>query len=53
MSTARQNSHISVEAEILRDPSNRTLVTELVKLNNEIAQADFDAAQDVLILLTN
>ncbi len=51
MSTARQNSRISLEAEILHDPANCTLVTELAKLNNKIAQADFEAGEDVSIEL--
>jgi hypothetical protein len=52
MSTARLSSRASLEAEIQRDPTNRALVTELAKLNNHIAQADFEAAQDVPIELT-
>ena len=35
------------------DPTNRDLLTKLAKLNNDIAQADFEAAQDVPIKLTN
>ena len=52
MSAARLSSRASLEAEIQRDPNNRNLVTELAVLNNNIAQADFEAAQDVPIELT-
>jgi hypothetical protein len=53
MSTARLSSRASLEAEIQRDPTNCTLLTELAKLNNDIAQADFEAAQDVPIEFTD
>ena len=53
MSTARLSSRTSLEAEIQRDPTNHTLMTELAKLNNDIAQADFEAAQGVPIELTD
>ena len=49
MSTTWQNTRTLLEAEIIGDPSNHTLVTKLAKLNNDIAQADFDVVQDVPI----
>jgi hypothetical protein len=49
MSTARLSSHILLEAEIALALGNRSLVMELAKLNQDIAQADFEAAQDVPI----
>ncbi len=53
MKTARLSSHTLLEAEIANNPTNRTLVTELAKLNNDISQGDFEAAQDVPIELNN
>ncbi len=53
MKTARLSSRTLLEAEIANDPTNRTLVTELAKLNNDISQGDFEAAQDVPVELTN
>ena len=41
MKTARLSSRALLEAEIANDPTNRTLVTELAKLNNDISQGDF------------
>jgi hypothetical protein len=53
MKTAWLSSCTLLEAEIANDPSNRTLVRELAKLNNDISQGDFKAAQDVPVELTN
>jgi hypothetical protein len=53
MKTAWFSSRTLLEAEIANNPSNRTLVTELTKLNNDISQGDFEAAQDVPVELTN
>ena len=47
MSAAWLNSRALLEAEIQWDPNKRNLVTELAVLNNDIAQADFETAQDV------
>ncbi len=49
--TARLSSHTLLEAEIALAPSDHSLVMELAKLNQDIAQADFEAAQDVPIEL--
>jgi hypothetical protein len=43
MKTARLSSCTLLEAEIANNPTNRTLVTELAKLNNDISQGDFEA----------
>jgi hypothetical protein len=51
MSTTRLSSRTSLEAEIALAPGDCSLVMELVKLNQDIAQADFEAAQDVPIKL--
>jgi hypothetical protein len=53
MSTARLSSRTSLEAEIAFAPGNRSLVMELAKLNQDIAQADFEAAQVVPIELND
>ena len=53
MSTARLASQRSLEAEIVSNPNDRALITELAKLNNDIALADFEAAQDVPIELND
>ena len=53
MSTARLSSRTLLEAEIALAPGDRSLVMELVKLNQDIAQANFEAAQDVPIELNN
>jgi hypothetical protein len=53
MLTARLSSRTSLEAEIALAPGNRSLVMELAKLNQDIAQADFEAAQDVPIKLND
>jgi hypothetical protein len=53
MKTTRLSSRTSLEAEIANDPTNRTLVTELAKLINDISKGDFEAAQDVPVELTN
>ncbi len=53
MSTARPSSRTFLEAEIALAPGDRSLVMELAKLNQDIAQADFEAAQDVPIKLNN
>jgi hypothetical protein len=53
MKTAWLSSRTLLEAEIANNPTNHTLVTELAKLNNNISQGDFEAAQDVPVELTN
>ncbi len=53
MSTARLSSRTSLEAEIALAPGDRSLVMELAKLNQDIAQVDFEAAQDVPIKLND
>jgi hypothetical protein len=53
MLTARLLSHTLLEAEIALTPGDRSLVMELAKLNQDIAQADFEAAQDVPIKLND
>jgi hypothetical protein len=53
MLTARLLSCTSMEAEIALAPGDHSLVMELVKLNQDIAQVDFEAAQDVPIKLNN
>jgi hypothetical protein len=49
MLTARLSSHTLLEAEIALAPGNRFLVMELAKLNQDIAQGDFEVAQDMPI----
>jgi hypothetical protein len=53
MSTARLSSRTLLEAEIALAPGDRSLVMELVKLNQDIAQADFEAAQDMPVKLND
>jgi hypothetical protein len=53
MKTAQLSSCNLLEAEIANDPTNCTLVTELAKLNKDISQGDFEAAQDMPVELTN
>ncbi len=53
MLIAGLSSRTSLEAEIALAPGNCSLVMELVKLNQDIAQADFEAAQDMPIKLIN
>ncbi len=53
MSTAWLLSHTLLEAEIALAPGDHSLVMELVKLNKDIAQSDFEAAQDVPIKLND
>ncbi len=53
MLTARLSSRTSLEAEIALAPGNQSLVMELVKLNQDIAQADFEAAQDTPVELND
>ncbi len=53
MLTARLSSRTSLEVEIALAPGNHSLVMELAKLNQDIAQADFEAAQDEPIELNN
>ncbi len=53
MSTARLSSRTSLEAEIALTPGNRSMVMELAKLNQDIAQVDFEAPQDVPINLND
>jgi hypothetical protein len=53
MSTARLLSRTLLEAEIALAPGDRSMVMELAKLNQDIAQADFEAAQDVPIKLND
>jgi hypothetical protein len=53
MLTARLLSRTLLEAEIALAPGNRSLVMELVKLNQDITQADFEVAQDMAIELND
>ena len=53
MSTARLASRRLLEAKIVNNPNDRALITELAKLNNDIALGDFEAAQDVPIKLND
>ena len=53
MSTTRMSSRTLLEAEIALAPDDRSMVMELAKLNQDIAQADFEAAQDVPIKLND
>jgi hypothetical protein len=53
MKTARLSSRTLLEVEIANYPTNRTLVTELAKLNNNISQGDFEVAKDVPVELTD
>jgi hypothetical protein len=53
MLTTRLSSRTLLEAEIALAPGDRSLVMELAKLNQVIAQADFEAAQDVPIELND
>jgi hypothetical protein len=53
MLTAHLSSCTSLKAEIALAPGDRSLVMELAKLNQDIAQVDFEAAQDVPIKLNN
>jgi hypothetical protein len=53
MLTAWLSNCTLLEAEIALAPGNHSLVMELVKLNQDIAQADFEAAQDMPIKLND
>jgi hypothetical protein len=53
MSTAWLSSRTLLEAKIALAPGNRSLVMELAKLNKDITQADYEAAQDVPIKLND
>jgi hypothetical protein len=53
MLTARLSSCTSLEAEIALALGNHSLVMELAKLNQDITQSDFEAAQDVPIKLND
>jgi hypothetical protein len=53
MSTAWLSSRTLLEAEIALAPGDQSLVMELAKLNQDIAQADFAAAQDVPVELND
>jgi hypothetical protein len=53
MLTARLSSCTLLEAEITLAPGDRSLVMELAKLNQDIAQADFEAAQDMPVELND
>jgi hypothetical protein len=53
MLTTLLSSCTSLEAEIARALGNRSLVMELTKLNQDIAQVDFEVAQDVPIKLND
>ncbi len=53
MRTVRLASRASLEGEIARTPGDQVLITELEKLNNNIALADFEAAQDIPIELND
>jgi hypothetical protein len=49
----RLSSRTLLEADIALAPGNQSLVMELAKLNQDIAQADFEAAQDVPVELND
>ncbi len=49
MLTAWLSSRTLLEAEIALTPGDHSLVMELAMLNQDIAHADFEAAQDVPI----
>ena len=51
MPTARLSSCTLLEAEIALAQGDRSLVMELAKLNQDIAQADFEVAQNVPVKL--
>ncbi len=53
MLTARLSSRTSLEAEIALAPGYYSLVMELAKFNQDIAQVDFEAAQNVPIELND
>ncbi len=53
MSTAWLSSLTLLEAEIALAPGNHSLVMELKKLNQDIAQLDFEAAQNIPIELND
>ncbi len=53
MLTALLLSRTLLEAEIALAPGNHSLVMELAKLNQNITQSDFEAAQDVPIKLND
>jgi hypothetical protein len=53
ISTAWLLSRTSLEVEIALAPGNQSLVMELAKLNQDIAQVDFEAAQDVPVKLND
>ncbi len=53
MSTAWLLSHTLLEVEIALAPGNHSLVMELAKLNQDITQVNFEAAQDVPIKLND
>jgi hypothetical protein len=53
MLTARLSSCTLLEAEIALAPDDQSLVMELAKLNQDIAQADFEVAQDVPVELND
>ncbi len=53
MLTAWLSSRTLLEAEITLAPGDHSLVMELAKLNQDITQSDFEAAQDVPIKLND
>ncbi len=53
MSIARPLSRTLLVAEIALAPGDQSLVMELANLNQDIAQADFEAAQDVPVELND
>jgi hypothetical protein len=53
MLTTQLSSRTLLEAEIALAPGDRSLVMELAKLNQDIVQGDFEAAQDVLVELND
>jgi hypothetical protein len=53
MLTARLSSRTLLEAEIALAPGDWSLVMKLAKLNQDITQADFEAAQDVPVELND
>jgi hypothetical protein len=53
MSTARLSRRTLLEGEIALAPGDQSLVMELAKLNQDITQVDFEAAQDVPVELND
>jgi hypothetical protein len=53
MLITRLSSHTLLEVEIALALGDQSLVMELTKLNQDMAQADFEAAQDVSVELND